>query len=230
MVDEAEDTWRIDELAHRASIPVDTIRFYAREGLLPPPRRSGRLTLYGPRHQIRLDQIRDLQARQFNLGAIRTLLEENRLGIVETLFAAGEGAFDRPSLVAAAGVDEELVAELESVGLLRDPSKDDRTAYDGSDVQVLKAIKGLIDTGMPRRIVVELAKVYVEHFADMEQEVFQVFNGEAWDEDERREFRERVPARVGTILPLSERLLDYVHHRTVQRMTLATMRVEDAAR
>lgn len=226
MVD-TEDTWRIDELAHRSAVPVDTIRFYAREGLLPAPRRSGRLTLYGPRHQLRLDQIRDLQARQFNLGAIRTLLEENRLGIVETLFAAGEGSYDRAGLLKAAGVDEGLLAELESVGLVRDPSADERTAYDGSDVQVLKAIKGLIDTGMPRRVVVALAKVYVEHFADMEDEVLQVFSGEQWDDEERQAFLERVPHLVGTILPLSERLLDYVHHRTVQRMTLSAMRIED---
>ena len=35
-------TWRIDELAQRAGVTVDTIRYYARERLLPPPRRVGR--------------------------------------------------------------------------------------------------------------------------------------------------------------------------------------------
>ena len=29
--------WRIDELAQRAGLTVDTIRYYAREGLLAPP-------------------------------------------------------------------------------------------------------------------------------------------------------------------------------------------------
>jgi len=54
---------RIDELARRAGLTVDTIRFYQREGLLPPAQRAGRAKVYGQDHLARLAQIRDLQTR-----------------------------------------------------------------------------------------------------------------------------------------------------------------------
>ena len=37
------DPWRIDDLAHRAGVTVDTIRYYQREGLMPDGQRSGRV-------------------------------------------------------------------------------------------------------------------------------------------------------------------------------------------
>ena len=37
----SEACWRIDELAQQAGLTVDTIRYYAREGLLPPPDQAG---------------------------------------------------------------------------------------------------------------------------------------------------------------------------------------------
>ncbi len=42
------EPWRIDDLAHRAGVTVDTVRYYQREGLLPDGQRSGRVKLYGP--------------------------------------------------------------------------------------------------------------------------------------------------------------------------------------
>ena len=69
--------WRIDELAQRAGVAVDTIRYYQREGLLPPGERSGRSMRYGPVHLERLERIRALQARRFSLAAIRELLDHD---------------------------------------------------------------------------------------------------------------------------------------------------------
>jgi hypothetical protein len=34
---------RVEEVARRAAVSVDTIRFYQKRGLLPPPRRAGRI-------------------------------------------------------------------------------------------------------------------------------------------------------------------------------------------
>ena len=45
---------RIDELARRSGLTVDTIRFYQREGLLPPAARAGRAKVYGQDHLDRL--------------------------------------------------------------------------------------------------------------------------------------------------------------------------------
>jgi hypothetical protein len=50
--------WRIDDLAQRAGITVDTIRYYQREGLLPPAERAGRANLYTGEHLARLERIK----------------------------------------------------------------------------------------------------------------------------------------------------------------------------
>src|SRR5688572_2853709 len=85
------DRWRIDDLARETGLTVDTIRYYQREGLLPPAEREGRHRIYGPQHVRRLGRIRDLQGRRFSIAAIRALVsgDESRL---EGVFAdEGEG-------------------------------------------------------------------------------------------------------------------------------------------
>ena len=64
----------IDELAARTGMTVRTVRFYAAEGLLPPPRRQGRMAYYDARHRLRLDLIRTLQEHGYTLAAIERVL------------------------------------------------------------------------------------------------------------------------------------------------------------
>ena len=52
-----------------------TIRWYQSEGLLPRPRRAGRVAMYDAEHLSRLEAIRDLQAHGLTLTAIRRLLD-----------------------------------------------------------------------------------------------------------------------------------------------------------
>jgi len=70
----AEDVLTIDELAARTGMTVRTVRFYATEGLLPPPERRGRVAYYGPAHRMRLDLIRTLQEHGYTLAAIERVL------------------------------------------------------------------------------------------------------------------------------------------------------------
>ena len=67
---------RIGELAGRAGCPVETVRYYEREGLLPAPRRSaGNYRVYGPEHAERLAFIRRCRSLDMSLPEICTLLE-----------------------------------------------------------------------------------------------------------------------------------------------------------
>lgn len=66
--------WRIDRLAQMVDLPVRTIREYQTMGLLPPPRRDGRVGLYGPTHLHRLQLIARLQDRGYSLAGIADLL------------------------------------------------------------------------------------------------------------------------------------------------------------
>lgn len=66
---------KIGELAEATGTPVETIRFYEREGLLPPPRRAdNNYRVYVPEHFERLSFIRQCRVLDMTLDEIRALL------------------------------------------------------------------------------------------------------------------------------------------------------------
>lgn len=66
---------KIGELSAASSTPVETIRYYEREGLLPRPARSaGNFRLYAPAHLQRLQFIRHCRGLDMSLDEVRTLL------------------------------------------------------------------------------------------------------------------------------------------------------------
>src|SRR3954447_15951269 len=91
--------YRIDDLARAAGTTVRNIRAYRDRGLVPPPRRHGRLALYDDTHVDRLRLIGGLLHRGYTLANIAELIE------------AWEGGRDVGELlgvgVAPAGADAE---------------------------------------------------------------------------------------------------------------------------
>jgi DNA-binding transcriptional MerR regulator len=219
--------WRIDDLAHRADVTVDTVRYYQREALLPEGERAGRVKLYGPVHLERLERIRDLQGRGFSLAAIRTLLDKNQ-SLVEGIFAdRGDArAYTLDELIERAGIDRQLCAALRASGLLRDPAEYGRDAYDDDDLDLLRTMAELHEMGLPPKALIELGRIYAQGIEATQREVIGLFStGGAltWDPDELAEFQ-AVAGRTATeILPLARRLVDYAHHRTIQRLTLGAI-------
>jgi Cd(II)/Pb(II)-responsive transcriptional regulator len=67
---------RIGELAKRAGVDTQTVRFYEREGLLAAPSRtaSGYRT-YGPQHVERLNFVRHCRSLDMPLADVKRLLE-----------------------------------------------------------------------------------------------------------------------------------------------------------
>ena len=66
---------KIGELSGATNTPVETIRYYEREGLLPAPARTeGNFRLYGQSHVDRLGFVRACRALDMNLEEIRVLL------------------------------------------------------------------------------------------------------------------------------------------------------------
>jgi len=67
---------RIGELARRADCPVETVRYYEKQGLLSAPRRSGaNYRDYGADHLERLAFVRRCRALDMSLPEIRALLD-----------------------------------------------------------------------------------------------------------------------------------------------------------
>lgn len=83
---------KIGELAERSGCLVETIRYYERIGLLPPPERSpNNYRSYTEKHAERLSFIRHCRALDMTLDEIRVLLdmrdrpEQDCIGVNELL-------------------------------------------------------------------------------------------------------------------------------------------------
>ena len=69
---------KISGLEKATGVPRTTIHFYMREGLLPPPQKTGRsVAFYGERHVARLREILWLKDRGLGLQDIRRVLEQD---------------------------------------------------------------------------------------------------------------------------------------------------------
>src|SRR5207248_10056047 len=117
MADVEAKSWRIDELAQKAGLTVDTIGYYAREGLLAPPVKQGRNRLYGPDHLERLERICHLRAQRFSLAAIKAIVDVDRPGL-EGIFAQTGREYTLTELTERAELDPELVGGLRAIGLI----------------------------------------------------------------------------------------------------------------
>ena len=89
--------WSIDELAQLVGVPSRTIREYRTQGLLPPPRKVGRVGFYDEMHRRRLELIGRLQARGYSLAGMRDL------------FAAWDRGESLEDVIGDTGLDEAMV-------------------------------------------------------------------------------------------------------------------------
>lgn len=227
-----EAGWRIDELAQKAGLTVDTIRYYAREGLLRPPAKQGRHRLYNSEHLERLDRIRELQAQRFSLAAIRAIVEVDRPGL-EGLFTTGDRGYSLPELIERSGVDDQLVAGLREVGFLPDPAEFGGESYDDADLAVLRAVAELRTIGMTPEILLALGRIYVDHFAELQRDVLDMLSGKdnpAWNAEELVTLQQQLTANAQRLMPAINQLLNYVHQRTLQRLTLEAARAAESTR
>jgi len=221
----ATDRWRIDDLAHETGLTVDTIRYYQRQGLLPPGEREGRHRIYGPEHVERLRRIKELQSRRFSIAAIHALVSGDGDRLDGVFADDGESLrLTLDELVARSGASAELTAELREAGVLRDPLEFGRTAYDGDDLEMLRGMTHLAQAGVPVKALREIGRIYSEGIEETQRRIVDVFatgGAVAWDDPaELEEMREIVARDAKTMLPAMRRLVDYTHHRTLQRLTL----------
>lgn len=226
--------WRIDDLARLSGTTVDTVRFYQREGLLPPATRRGRSLVYGQQHLERLERIRDLQARHFTLKGIRALAEEGRLQMLDRLFAPEQRSFTREELVRESGLDPVVADQLEEAGLLAAPEQHGALAYDGDDLAMLSSMRASLDRGMPAGVAVFLVRLYHEQMAELDRKLFDTFAiggtglGPKLDEEQLDAFRTLAGNDIDAFLDDSCVVLEYLHRRGVQRLVLEAMRLADA--
>lgn len=213
----------VEELARDHGLPVSTIRLYQTRGLLPSPRRQGRVAYYGDEHRGRLRLITQLQERGFSLAAIKELLDgmaagrslEAILGLGLGLGLGGETAPPTwapggpPARLTLAELGEhlpgveptpELVERVVRLGLIR-PEGDGTVVVD--DPASLDVGSRLMRMGVPGDAVLD----EYEHLHRLTDEIArrftEVFRRHFWDDFEADGMpADRIPQLTRTLAEL----------------------------
>src|SRR5438093_8946945 len=159
---------RVEELAGRAGVSVDTIRFYQKQRLLPPPEREGRLAWYTTEHLDRMERVKELRRRGFTLAVIRRFLAGELDPADEPLAAAVAEAAAAPEndeefvtaeeLAARSGVPLPLIESIVREGLLVPRLHNGVLRYTAGDVRIVSAGLRLLQAGLPLPGLLELAR------------------------------------------------------------------------
>jgi DNA-binding transcriptional MerR regulator len=159
--------YRIDELARLAGATVRNIRVYQDRGLLPPPRRDGRVGIYTDAHLARLRLIGQLLKRGYTFATIGELLSVWERGgdvaeILDLESAVGLPWSDEiPAYVTAARLSEMFGAEATPGNIARSVQlgllEPDGARYRVPSLRLLNAGAELVAAGMPLSAVLDLA-------------------------------------------------------------------------
>jgi DNA-binding transcriptional MerR regulator len=157
---------RIGELAKATGVSTQTIHYYLREGLLPPPIKTApNMAYYDSEYVEDIRLIKELQEKRYlPLSAIKLVLEakrggkdvsrlqDMRLGLEELFRPLGPGeeleAITLIELVAMTGLPAATLETLEEMDILMPTITSQGKRYDGLDVRIVRAVKELLDLGL----------------------------------------------------------------------------------
>src|SRR3954468_10085439 len=202
-----------DEVAARTGMTVRTLRFYASEGLLPPPQRRGRIAYYDGRHRMRLDLIRTLQEHGYTLSAIQRVLARIPEDATPAEYAVQSavlapwlpGRTEEVDLAelerrAGASLDEEQLEYLVALGAVQ-PLPDGRF---GISQAMLGHATELMKLPVPRSVLRESAEIIQEHAAAVADGLTDVFARAIWGPYQRGELsHEQVVQILSRMRPLA---------------------------
>ncbi|MPZ69148.1 MAG: MerR family transcriptional regulator [Actinobacteria bacterium] len=176
--------YRVDELAARGGLSVDTVRFYQAQGLLPAPEREGRLAWYSNDHLDRLGRIRDLKDKGFTLASIKRLLAGNADEADEALVSAIAGSVPGDAsgelltveqLAERTGVSAALLSAIEREGLISARMVDGEPRYTASDASAVTSGLSLLEAGLPLSELLDLARRHDEAMRAVAEQAVEMF-------------------------------------------------------
>jgi DNA-binding transcriptional MerR regulator len=210
---------------------VDTVRFYQGRGLLPPPRREGRVALYDGDHLERLRRIRELQRQGFTLAQIRRVLEQgNGARAPEPLLVAlveesvGERTLSRSELASEAGVPEALIRAALASGLLVPLLVDGEERFSEADHEMARAGMALLEAGFPLQALLEHAVGHARHVQGLVDTAIDLFDDHVRKAGPLAGDTEAVTRAFQTLLPLATRLVAVHFQRTLVTRALNRLR------
>ncbi|GAA3726761.1 MerR family transcriptional regulator [Salinactinospora qingdaonensis] len=165
--------YRIDELARRAETTVRNVRVYQDRGLLPPPRREGRIGIYTEAHLARLRLIGQLLGRGYTFANIGELISVWERGgdltdILGLESAMGDSGSDEiPSYVTPEQLNEMFGQEISEADLAHAIRlgiiEREGSRYRVPSPRLLHAGAELVSVGMSMHTVLDIAEQLHEH-------------------------------------------------------------------
>jgi len=214
--------YRVEELATAAGVGVDTLRFYQGRGLLPAPRREGRIAYYGDRHLERLRRIRDLQQQGFSLAQIRRVVTQpDARPETEPLLAAlveervGERSLTRAELAAESGVPEALIQAAVAAGLMEPLGGEGEERFSEADLEMARLGLTLLESGFPLQELLAQAMGHVRHVQDLCDAAIDLFDDHVRKADTTRGDVQVITDAFRKLLPLVTRLVAVHFQRTL---------------
>jgi DNA-binding transcriptional MerR regulator len=177
--------YRVEQLAAECDVSVDTIRFYRSKGLLPPPRRAGRVALYGEEHAERIRRVRTLQRQGLTLAVIGRIFEGSLDRADADLAAAvaasqsereGEEFLTLEQLAQKSGMPSALLRAAERAGLTIGRRIDGEERYTSTDVEMVRHGLRLLETGLPINDLLALASTYSVRARETAEEAVELFD------------------------------------------------------
>jgi DNA-binding transcriptional MerR regulator len=232
--------YRVEQLAAQCGVSVDTVRFYQSKGLLPPPRRAGRVALYAPEHMERINHIRALQRQGLTLAVIKrivsgTLARGDADLAAEVAGAQSEGGdqgfMSLEQLAERSGIPSALLRAAERAGLTIGRKIDGEERYTLADVEMVRHGLRLLDAGLPINALLALATRYSSTARGVAEQAVDLFDehvrkpirasGLSDDEAAQRlveAFRELLPAVTALVSHHFRRMLLAVAEEHIERV------------
>jgi len=228
--------YRVADLARAAQTSVRNVRVYQDRGLLPPPRREGRIGLYNEAHLARLRLINRLLARGYTFATIGELFDAwnkgkdlaDTLGLREALTAPWTQ--EEPVRLTRAEVARRFgtpfppmaVQRAIELGMLVPDSKDG-SAFQVPSPSLLDAGCELVAAGVPLDVVLDLAASVQDDMSRVAQRFISLLLDHIADTDDEKHLTGplsgEVAQRVVRLRPYAQRTVDALLLMAMQRET-----------
>jgi adenylate cyclase len=212
------DTLSLKEAAERVGVSADTLRRWARDGVIPEVDGTGEWTTAAVAHARIVARLRE---RGHSLEQIKRAGDEGRLAYsyIEDMFDG-----DRAASVSIddagdrSGLEPALIERFWTSLGLPATGLDELTE---EDVEALQYVGAILDSGFPLVAFLQLCRVYgqaLSQIADAEVRLFHLYVHEPLMRDgvPGLEMAEQMEDLARALLPLSSPVMDYVHQRFLQ--------------
>jgi len=185
---------RVEAVAARTGVSVDTVRYYQARGLLHAPRRAGRVAWYDDSHVDRLQRIRSMQASGFSLASIARVLDGSLDAADVALVGALSGreepgartgppapASEAPlmsvsELAERTGIPVPVLQAVVAEGLLVPRRVGDSSGYTDDDVAAAEAGLALLGWGIPLSDLLALASSHHRAMQEVAEQAVALFD------------------------------------------------------